>query len=915
MKRYSLIIILFYLLVVLPSSAKEYYGYTNERPLIIVCDWDFQPFEYLDSEGRPAGYNVEVLDLILNRLEIPHEFVMQEWQAAGRFFENHEADIIHSLSPEYCQRPYIRTKKYVNYYSLRAARRFDTPPLKSLSQLDSTDVIAVKSNDYAELVIAEMGDVPFTVRHLSPKEGLAGVRAGLIPYYIWGDVPLKHKAQELNIDSIAFDKTDIPAGELHLVGYDKEIIDIIDDEYTRLEQAGDLRAIYDRWFHPERVDDETPSVALFIVAGMAVLIVVFVLLGRLMELRVKSAVRHSADLNTIMTRALEMGDYYVLECHLASGHVRNVYGDLLPADGMSVDELIARVDGDEREDFRTHMDRMQRGECDSWTLRKRWNAGTPEAPRWRIFSGSAILERENGKPYNIVHHFKDVTSEEAEERRYQELGEKYMKVFDTNLMAMSFYDAGGRLIALNEKMRNLCEFNEERERYFREEPIFDDPLVKPYFEQGGTGIYHVCGHMNYPELGLDKYVESMLTELRDDQDRLVYYIVTSRDVTAERDMYLELQKRDNQLQQTHDAINNYERQLRYLLEESNMFMWNFNISELKIRFSRTLREAEYTETLDEYLSGMSDDDRVVARRNIEEVVGRHEPFSAIHHFFHTPLSDRPTWYSISGIPLYNENGEVKEYFGIVRDITDLMAVQQQLLKETARAEDSGRLKSAFLANMTHEIRTPLNAIVGFSELLQMVEDDGDRKEFIRILRSNCDILLRLINDILEASDMGQSMTLTPEPIDLAKEFDDICQTLSQRVQGTEVAFVKDNPYETCPVSLDKGRLQQVLTNFVTNAVKYTTAGHIKLGYRKEMKGKQPGLYFYCEDTGAGIPKEKQSAVFERFVKLNDFVQGTGLGLSICKAIVGKCGGEIGVTSEGEGHGSTFWFWVPKEMRS
>ena len=157
MKRYSLIIILFYLLVVLPSSAKEYYGYTNERPLIIVCDWDFQPFEYLDSEGRPAGYNVEVLDLILNRLEIPHEFVMQEWQAAGRFFENHEADIIHSLSPEYCQRPYIRTKKYVNYYSLRAARRFDTPPLKSLSQLDSTDVIAVKSNDYAELVIAEMG--------------------------------------------------------------------------------------------------------------------------------------------------------------------------------------------------------------------------------------------------------------------------------------------------------------------------------------------------------------------------------------------------------------------------------------------------------------------------------------------------------------------------------------------------------------------------------------------------------------------------------------------------------------------------------------------------------------------------------------------------------------------------------------
>jgi signal transduction histidine kinase len=116
--------------------------------------------------------------------------------------------------------------------------------------------------------------------------------------------------------------------------------------------------------------------------------------------------------------------------------------------------------------------------------------------------------------------------------------------------------------------------------------------------------------------------------------------------------------------------------------------------------------------------------------------------------------------------------------------------------------------------------------------------------------------------------------------------------------------------------MDKGRLQQLLTNFVTNAVKYTHEGHIRVGYRVESRDidgqRQEGVRFYCEDTGAGIPQEKQAAVFERFVKLNDFVQGTGLGLSICKAIVDKCGGRIGVHSEGEGHGSTFWFWVPQQ---
>jgi len=238
-----------------------------------------------------------------------------------------------------------------------------------------------------------------------------------------------------------------------------------------------------------------------------------------------------------------------------------------------------------------------------------------------------------------------------------------------------------------------------------------------------------------------------------------------------------------------------------------------------------------------------------------------------------------------------------------------MSNQQKLRKETVRAEDSGRLKAAFLANMTHEIRTPLNAIVGFSDVLQMVDAGDERMEMIRIIRSNCDMLLRLINDILEASSMGQSLLIQPEDIDVPRVFDDICITLAQRVEN--VPFIKDNPLKTYPARLDKGRLQQMLTNFTTNAVKYTHEGHIKVGWRPEERNGQEGLYFYCEDTGAGIPKDKQSAVFERFVKLNDFVQGTGLGLSICKAIIDRSGGEIGVTSDGEGCGSTFWFWVPR----
>jgi signal transduction histidine kinase/ABC-type amino acid transport substrate-binding protein len=919
MKRTILYIIALFLTAI-PTTvvAKDFYGYTDENPLIIACDWDFRPFEFLDSEGEPAGYNVEVLDIILNRLDIPHKFVMQEWQTASTMFANHEADLLHALSAYYKSRPYIQTKKYINYYNIRAVRRADTPAFKGVSKIGRGVRLGVKKNDYAALRVTELDTIPFSLEYLSPKEGLTRVRARQCDYYIWGQIPLENKIQELGIDSLVLDEvSDMTPGELHIIGYEMDVIDAIDDQYTRLEQSGDLQRIYDRWFHPERVHDDASPLAPFILIGLALAGIIVFAAGRLLSRRVSASVTRNSELNSIMAQALDMDNYYVLEYDIVLGNVKNAHGNLLPEPGVTIEELIERIAADERDEFQGLIDSMKRGECESWFLQRRYNSGTIEEPRWKTYIGGAILERENGIPRYIVHTVKDITSDIEEERRTKELADKYMKVFETNMMAMSFHDAKGFLINMNRRMRELLEITEEREQHFRNTSFLEDPFLKGYVDQGTFDSFHVCGRIFYQDWGLDKYIETRVVPVRDDTGKLVYYIISSRDITAERDMYMKQREHERKLKETHDAINRYEQQLRYLLEESNMYVWTFNQYERVIRFTRSLRQAEYSVTLEEYMAGMDDEQRPEAERIFREVIMQGKPFNVIHQFNYTPVTDDLTWFSLSGIPVMDKNGRPKEYFGLVRDITDLMIAQKKLREETERANDSGRLKSAFLANMTHEIRTPLNAIVGFSDLLQVVDGVEDRREFIRIIRSNCDILLRLINDILEASSMGQAITIDPSPIDLPPVFDDICQTLEQRVQNTGVEFLKDNPYDSMPVVMDKGRLQQVLTNFVTNAVKYTQQGHIRVGYRKESREinrqRREGLCFYCEDTGAGIPKEQQAAVFERFVKLNDFVQGTGLGLAICKAIVDKSGGRIGVTSEGEGHGSTFWFWLPLEV--
>ena len=903
--------------------ADDFYGYTEDSPLIVVCDWDLRPFEFMDSEGRPAGYNIDMLETIFKRLDIPHRFIMQEWSSANRMFEDRDADLIHGLAYTHRQRPYVMTQKYINYYPVKLVRRASTVSKTKLSEFADSDIIGVKTDDYAMVTLEARDSLGFQLRYRSPKDGLAEVSNGQIPYYIWGEEPLRHKLQELHLDSLVLDDIDLPVGELRIIGYDPSVIEAIDEQYARLEEEGEQARIYDKWFHPERVHDDTSPVAVYILGSLLAFVAVALLVMYVFSRRVRHAVARSGELHSMMTQALGMGDYYVLEYNFRTHRVCNVFGTMLPPGGLDNDEFIRCIAPDEREDFRLCVERMMRGELDEWSRRKHWNAGTEGKPVWKTFEGSAILERsEDGRPLSIIHTVKDITREVEEEAYNEALGQKYMKAFDTNLMAMSFYSADGHLIDLNQKMRELCGITEENEHLFRDSSLFDDPFVHSFFDVNSAQTYHVCGHLSYPDLGIDKYIESHIHPICNEEGRMVYYIIATRDVTAERDMYMKQREHDRQMQEANASLDTYERQLQYLLEESNMFVWRYNLDTRMITFARSLRRDDYERSIDEHLATMLPEDRVKATRIMEEKLTRHKPFSVVHAFTETPLVSRgtlPNWHSISGIPVSDANGEVHMYFGIVRDITELMLAQKKLREETARAEDSGRMKAAFLANMTHEIRTPLNAIVGFSELLPEIGNSDERKELIGIIRNNCDMLLRLINDILEASNMTQSLAIKPQAVDLSHVFDDICQTLQQRVTEPGVEFQKDNPYDTFPAVLDKGRLQQLLTNLVTNAVKYTHEGHICVGYREQernMGGEMTrGIYFYCEDTGAGIPQEKQAAVFERFVKLNDFVQGTGLGLSICKAIVESCQGTIGVTSEGEGHGSTFWFWLPGEVKN
>ena len=254
---------------------------------------------------------------------------------------------------------------------------------------------------------------------------------------------------------------------------------------------------------------------------------------------------------------------------------------------------------------------------------------------------------------------------------------------------------------------------------------------------------------------------------------------------------------------------------------------------------------------------------------------------------------------------YAPQDRIIEIISINYDITELKRTEEMLVKARDKAEASDRLKSAFLANMSHEIRTPLNAIVGFSSLLTSTESAAEKELYNSLIGHNNKLLLNLINDVIDLSKIESGyLELRPDWVNLTELLDEsVAEYVHQVPSGVEL--LTNYPAHDSLVELDRLRIKQILSNFLSNALKNTTTGHVEVFYEVDHQSVRIGV----KDTGRGIPQNMLEKIFERFEKLDSFAQGAGLGLSICKLIVEKMNGRVLVDSQ-LGIGTTFVIELP-----
>lgn len=494
-----------------------------------------------------------------------------------------------------------------------------------------------------------------------------------------------------------------------------------------------------------------------------------------------------------------------------------------------------------------------------------------------------------------------------EDRLALDNSEKILRNIYKNLPAgVELYDKDGYLVDINDKELEIFGLSDKHEALGVN--LFDNPNIPLEVKERLRAKEDVNFSINYDFSKINQYVDSRrngiinlttkVTALYDSQNRFINYLFINIDTTETTNAYTKIQEFENLFL----LIGDY----------AKVGFAHFNVltrdGYAQDTWYRNLGEKEgipMPQVIGVYAHVVPEDQAVL--KNFVREVKEGKASSLRKEVRVCRENGKYTWTSINVmVRNYRPQDGIIDMLCINYDITPLKETEQKLIIARDKAEELDRLKSAFLANMSHEIRTPLNAIVGFSSLLAETDSRSERQEYIKIVQENNELLLQLISDILDLSKIeAGTFNFVYTNVDVNETCSEIIKSMGMKVsKGVELIFGELFP--ECYIYMDKNRFTQVISNFINNALKFTQQGSITLGYEQVSHQK---IKFYVRDTGMGIPEEKQKSVFERFVKLNTFVQGTGLGLSICKSIVSQMGGEIGVDST-EGVGSCFWFTHP-----
>ena len=879
--------------------------FSVNNPLIYEDVWDLWPYSFLNDNGDPDGFNVDLIRLIMKELDIPYVIRLKPSSEAFRDLKEGKSDLMLGLAVGFHDEFGKFSKNAVTLFTQSVV----TPKnkevvIKRFRDLSNHQVIVCDSSLVYHLMLEygwgenaiPVGDMSEAIQEVSAKgEG----------QIVWNTLSLKWLMNRYHIDDLELTPVNMPHGEYKFMSNNQQLLDKLDETYTKLYTNEKIQPLQDKWFYPERQDMEESKGLWYLLGGGLLLLVFMAVYGisyhiQNRKIKLENVKRNNRLALILQTSQVHIWTYDIktnrFSWHNDNGQVAYTY---------SMEEFSQRYSHEDFVSLKSALEKLaETRKTDEeekeieLNLRAKDTEGGDTNDRDYHIVLSVLSRDKKGNPAVIIGTKKDVTEEQQQKRLDAERTLRYWSIFYTPILGIILFNKDGRLVNINPKACDIFGCNAE-------EIIEKGVDIHSMFNIDMQDLEDVNGYQATQTVGHDMITEFRLMTIHDDAGEILGVFAFCRDITtsvSSKDQEQESQKKIDAL---HEEQRQYIEILNAAIGDTDIRKVTYSPDSHTLTIYRGNDTIQHALTQTRCMTLVDEQSQRQAMRLLSDMDDYED--KVIEYNIKTTLRStggRPLILYFRLEPCHDNDSKVMEYCGMLRDISEMDWIERQMNLQTAKVQEVENTKNSFVKNMVQEIRTPMSAVV---EHVAQINDDSfsaNEPELCKVIQQNADYLLHIVDNILYLSRLEARMVeINRQPQNFAELFESQCATGWMKFMNADTNYIVENPYEQLTVDIDAENLGHVIEQVTCNAAQHTKRGTVRARY--DYIGRR--LIISVDDTGEGIPEAELTRIQEE--ELVGAHNTKGLGLAITKELVSQMGGTFEISSE-EGSGTTIYIMIP-----
>jgi len=900
-------------------------AYTEEHPLVYEDVWDLWPYSYLNDNGEPEGFNIDLIRLMMDELDIPYIIRLKPSEEAFNDLKEGKSDLMLGLAVGFHDEYGLYGKNAVTLFTQSVVTPKGKPiQIKTFRDLGRQGMrVIVNSNSLCYHLMQDYGWQENAIPEKDIREVIQQVSAREDGQIVWNTLTLKWLMNRYRIDNLQLTPVNMPHGEYKFMSNNQDLLDLLDDCYVRLGTAEKLTPLQTKWFYPERVKPGLSPWFWYLVGVAAVLLLILLVYAVSYRIQIQRLNRQNSRKNARLGLILETSLVNIWTYDISTNQFswRNENGQV--AYTYSMEEFSQRYSPNDFQRLKKGIDTLAAttlGKNDaeqSITLNLRardMERGGRKMSDYVI--NLAVLRRDSdGKAAVIIGTKKDVTEECEKRRREEERTLRYWSIFYTPIVGIMLFDKDGLLVNINPKACEMYDCDPEAaiEEHISIRDFIDDETTDLRDLDG----FHATQCFNVDRVPKEQrriksfhhkgrlYNEFRLIKVDDDLGDLLGIFVICRDVTDSIKVIAMEQEGHKKVAEAKEELADRTRLVNHLLGNSDIRLVKYSPESHTFTIYSGAGIVQHALTQTRCMTLVDERSQKTAMRMLNDMDAHTD--KVIETTIQTTLRNPqrlPLYIYLKMEAVSDKNGQIAYYRGLLRDVSELRDVELQMARQTAKVEEVEATKNAFIKNMVQEIRTPMNTVLDYVNRLSPDTPTGDESALSQGILNNADYLLHLIDNILYLSRLEARMVeIRRQERNFAELFETQCMNGWEKHQNARTTYQVENPYEQLVVDIDAEAIGQAIAQVTSNAAQYTESGTVRARY--DYIGRR--LVISVDDTGNGIPPEELARINESGAYT---AHGTkGLGIAIAKELISQMGGTMEYNSE-VGSGTTVYMTIP-----